>query len=1143
MAVSHITSSASHASASFSVSQASFSWTHTTTTNPRGILVLVFQGVASADAATSVTYDGTTIPSLTGGRAVDTATEPGSVEAFFLGSGCPTTDNPTVVVNRTNNTTSMWAVCVTVDAATDTETAGIILLQENGAFAVQSVDDGSLGPNSVRYAGAYYGGASPAPAGTGSTLLHSNDAGAYGWSAVRETTAGSGARNVGFTQATSDDRAGVHLAIREAPVAVSVSESNSLAISDSSSVVPTDVTSATFVDKDSTGTDVFTTSRVITKPSGVANGDIMVMQLTFWNASNSFPTVTKPSSATLRANTTQAGGSGFEKSEIYIAYVGSDTSWTWSWTGQTWATAKAMFFRDIDLGLDLSAVPHGFAQDNGATTVNGVSLSSLTEGGALAWFINTADYSGTQTHSPPTGYTEPASFDDSPSSGAYFFADGTSENSTGATIDLGEGYIASLTFIAPAASGPTAKSGTESNSLAVSESIALDSSSSVSESNSLAVSDTSAITRIIDVSDSMSLAVSETTDITNIKSVSDSMSLAASEGTTASTNVREFNGTSDILNTDVGGASGMVYGTVATLVKFNTVTGFRDWAMLHTSGGSYAWAPLTLTNFSTLSMDNNGAGAESGINPGTSSWKLIVARKASGTATPRFSVYDYGSSTWTHAAGANTLANAATAPGSGGTIRFNFQDSDDFFGGRIAARAFWSNSLPWAATTGGDTDIEGAGLEDAAANWLSNSPTVFQLFNQASVSDLVLDLSTTGTADEVSRTGTTVITGAPPAGFDFSVGGGGTLLDSFSTVAESNSLAVSESVTLASSSTVTESNSLAISEVATVTVAINVSDSMSLAVSEATATTAGMSVSESNSLSISESLAHDLFSTRTESNSLAVSETTAITAGLTASESNSLAVSDTSNVVVAVSVTDGAALSVSESVAINAGLSVVESNSLAVSEAVQLDASSTVTESNSLAVSESASLTILTLVSVSDSMSLAVSESTAVDISVPVTESNSLAVTESVSLDSTSSRIESNSLAVSESVNLDKFSSVTDTSAISVNDVSSVLVTISVSDGAAISVSDQATMQKNIAVTDSTAVSVSDIASVQQSESKSVSQTHALSVSESASVTIISIAVKAYHNGIMKTATAVKIYHNGAFVTGTVKYRTGGAWS
>jgi hypothetical protein len=221
MAVAHLAVAQSHASGSQSVSQASFTWSFTSqTTNPQGVLVLVFQTVSATDAVTSVTYDGTTVPAVTGGRATDTATEPGSCAAYFLGTGVPTTDNAAVVVNRTNNTTGMWAMAILVTAATDTEVTGIALVQENAAVAQQSVDDGSPGTNSVRYAGVYYGGATPAPAGANSTLLGTtNDLVALGHTAVRETTAGQGARLVGCTQATSDDQASVHLAVREIPAA------------------------------------------------------------------------------------------------------------------------------------------------------------------------------------------------------------------------------------------------------------------------------------------------------------------------------------------------------------------------------------------------------------------------------------------------------------------------------------------------------------------------------------------------------------------------------------------------------------------------------------------------------------------------------------------------------------------------------------------------------------------------------------------------------------------------------------------------------------------------------------------------------------------------------------------------------------
>lgn len=223
MAVAHDAAIESHTGTTGSNSQDSFSWTHTPAGTPKGVLIFVFNYLSDADLLTSLTYGGIDIPAVTGGLATDTATEAGRCEAFFLGSGVPT-GAQTVVVTRVNNSVSMYAVSITVTAAadkdTDVHTAGIILLQNDGAYAQQSVTDGSPGTNSVRYAGAYYGGNAPAPAGANSTLLHSIDIGAGGHSVVRETTAGQGARLVGFTQGTADDRAGVHLAIKEVAGAV-----------------------------------------------------------------------------------------------------------------------------------------------------------------------------------------------------------------------------------------------------------------------------------------------------------------------------------------------------------------------------------------------------------------------------------------------------------------------------------------------------------------------------------------------------------------------------------------------------------------------------------------------------------------------------------------------------------------------------------------------------------------------------------------------------------------------------------------------------------------------------------------------------------------------------------------------------------
>lgn len=218
MAVAHDAVSESHSGTTGSASEASFTWSHNPVGVPRGILVFTFVN-ANADDALSVTYDGVNVPAVTGGRAVDTATEAGDCKAWFLGTSI-TTDPANIVVNRNNNANVMYAVGFTVTALTDTEIylAGIVLLQDDGTLAEQNVDDGSPGTNSLRYCGLNSGLPSVPALGASSTSFGAVGAIDFTPRVVatcRETNAGQGSRPVGFSSGTSDDRAVVHLAIRE----------------------------------------------------------------------------------------------------------------------------------------------------------------------------------------------------------------------------------------------------------------------------------------------------------------------------------------------------------------------------------------------------------------------------------------------------------------------------------------------------------------------------------------------------------------------------------------------------------------------------------------------------------------------------------------------------------------------------------------------------------------------------------------------------------------------------------------------------------------------------------------------------------------------------------------------------------------
>jgi hypothetical protein len=218
MAVAHSATSESHTGATGSQNQASFSWTHTQTGTPQGVVVFVHVMNSATDTVTSVTYGGTALTRVSGGAAVDSAGEPGRTDLFFLGSGLAS-GNQTITVNRTNNALIVYASAATVTAANDTEVTGIILLQGDGTMAEQNVDDDSPGTDSVRYAAAFSGLNAVPTVGANSTSLQIFDIGNQTARLVRETTAGQGARLVGFTTA-SEDRAAVHVAVRELVVVV-----------------------------------------------------------------------------------------------------------------------------------------------------------------------------------------------------------------------------------------------------------------------------------------------------------------------------------------------------------------------------------------------------------------------------------------------------------------------------------------------------------------------------------------------------------------------------------------------------------------------------------------------------------------------------------------------------------------------------------------------------------------------------------------------------------------------------------------------------------------------------------------------------------------------------------------------------------
>lgn len=226
---------------------------------------------------------------------------------------------------------------------------------------------------------------------------------------------------------------------------------------------------------------------------------------------------------------------------------------------------------------------------------------------------------------------------------------------------------------------------------------------------------------------------------------------------------RDFDGVDDDLRVAIGAMSAMTFGTVAAIVKRGQVGEYSQFFCPHTSGN----VPRMAVGFNpsnALEWYTGASESAFGSVGNTTQWWLIVTRKPTGSSAPRTSIFNFTTGVWTHGAGGSIAA--PTSPGVGAHVRFNY-DSNEHFDGQIAARAAWSNLLPWAANTTGDAQIEAAGLEDGVAAWLAADPSALWLFNQAATTTPVEDLSADGTADQTSLVGTTVVLGDDPPGFSF----------------------------------------------------------------------------------------------------------------------------------------------------------------------------------------------------------------------------------------------------------------------------------------------------------------------------------------------------------------------------------------
>lgn len=131
-------------------------------------------------------------------------------------------------------------------------------------------------------------------------------------------------------------------------------------------------------------------------------------------------------------------------------------------------------------------------------------------------------------------------------------------------------------------------------------------------------------------------------------------------------------------------------------------------------------------------------------------WMLLGVSKASGTAAPRFHLYDFAAGTWTHANSGTSIANSSAGATN---VRFAMDTTASAHADiDLAVAACWNVVL---------TDTQFESLAGSLGAWYALNPKGMWLFDQSDIAIPVLDI-TGNHADQSAINGTTISTSQPP---------------------------------------------------------------------------------------------------------------------------------------------------------------------------------------------------------------------------------------------------------------------------------------------------------------------------------------------------------------------------------------------
>jgi hypothetical protein len=212
-----------------------------------------------------------------------------------------------------------------------------------------------------------------------------------------------------------------------------------------------------------------------------------------------------------------------------------------------------------------------------------------------------------------------------------------------------------------------------------------------------------------------------------------------------------FDGTDDRIVCAVGGVT-VGYGTWVAIVRRSGNTTQDAITSLNDAGQQRLWWRATATTGLLQYTAASSTNATTATCLTAAGWMLLAAGKATGTTTPRFHTYTYGTDAWIHENAGGTSADASV--GSVTDVQIGARFNTDFWQGDILIAGFYPAQL---------TDAEVENMAFSLDGWFApaTAPGAIWLLNQSLTTQNVVD-STGNGANQTALTGTAIATNHPP---------------------------------------------------------------------------------------------------------------------------------------------------------------------------------------------------------------------------------------------------------------------------------------------------------------------------------------------------------------------------------------------